>query len=216
MLLKICKKIPLLIYYFFRLSVLIAFLITLFQQQWLNSLAIFGILVLILLPSYFKKKFRINIPFEFELISIAFIYFAVYLGDWHGYYLRFWWWDIYLHLTSGLLLGIFGFMVLYILNDAKNVKLNLKAGFIALFAFMFAMTIGTVWEIFEFTLDNSFGLNMQRSGLVDTMWDLIMDFIGAFIVSSFGYLWLKQRIHFIIFDRTIGAFIKKQQKLSSK
>jgi len=216
MLLKVIKKLPIVIYYFFRLSILIAFLITLYQQQWLNSLATFGILVLILLPSYFKKKLKIEIPFEFELVAVSFVYFAVYLGDWHGYYLRFWWWDVYLHLASGLLLGIFGFMIVYFLNDAKTIRLNLKSGFVALFAFMFAMTIGTVWEIFEFIMDSWFGLNMQRSGVTDTMWDLIMDFIGAFVISSLGYLWLKERIDFIVFDRVLGIFTKKQHKLASK
>ncbi len=216
MILKILKKLPLVVYYFFRISILVAFCITLYQQQWLNSLAVFGILVLILLPSYFKKKLTIDTPFEFELVAVTFIYFAVFLGNWKGYYQLFWWWDVYLHLFSGLLLGIFGFMTLYVLNDAKKIRLNLKCGFVALFAFMFAMTIGVVWEIFEFCMDSWFGLNMQRSGLVDTMWDLIMDFIGAFIISSLGYLWLKERINFIIFDRALGIFKKKQHKLTSK
>ena len=52
----------------------------------------------------------------------------------------------------------------------------------ALFSFCFAITMGTIWEIYEFGLDQVFGLYMQRSGIVDTMTDLMVDTVGAFFV----------------------------------
>ena len=212
MLIKFLKKLPIALYYFFRLSVIVAILLELYQQQWLAALSTFGILILIWLPSYFKKQFKIQVPFEFELVGVAFVYLAVFLGEANGYYMRFWWWDVYLHFTSGLLLGIFGFMLVYILNHSKQVRLSMKAGFVALFAVMFAVTIGVCWEFIEYFIDSVFGLNMQKSGLHDTMWDLIMDFSGAFVISALGYLWMKRKFDFIIFDRTIGTFITKGRK----
>ena len=76
--------------------------------------------------------------------------------------------------------------------------------FISLFAFSFAVTIGTFWEIFEFTMDQLLNLNMQKpmmgdpSGLTDTMWDMIVNAIGAFIISFMGWLYLKRKQIFFI------------------
>ena len=39
-------------------------------------------------------------------------------------------------------------------------------------------------------MDKTFGLNMQKSGLMDTMSDLIIDSIGAGIAALAGYLYL--------------------------
>ena len=208
---KIIKKLPIIVYYLLRLNVVLAFLTSLLQKNWLNATAIFGILILIFLPTYIKRKLKIYIPFEFELIAIIFIYLAVFLGDWHGYYEMFWWWDICLHLASGFLLGIIGFALMYILNENKDIKLKMNAGFMALFALLFAVSMGVFWEFIEFGIDNFLGTNMQRSGLRDTMWDLLMDFTGAFLISSWGYFWMKGRMKLVFFDRVIKKFINKNQ-----
>jgi hypothetical protein len=62
---------------------------------------------------------------------------------------------------------------------------------LAMLAFCVGLSIGTLWEIFEFTMDQTFGMNMQKSGLVDTMKDLIIDTAGAAIGAFSGYLYLK-------------------------
>lgn len=62
---------------------------------------------------------------------------------------------------------------------------------------MFALGVGALWEIFEFTMDSLFGMNMQKpmlgdpSGLTDTMWDLIVDATGALVISVLGWRYLK-------------------------
>ena len=62
---------------------------------------------------------------------------------------------------------------------------------IALFSFTFSLALGALWEIFEFSMDQIFLTNMQTSGVVDTMWDLIADALGAFSMSVIGFLHLK-------------------------
>ena len=62
---------------------------------------------------------------------------------------------------------------------------------IALFAFSLAAASGGIWEIFEFCMDQAFGLNMQKSGLVDTMGDMMVNNLGALFSSLIGYIYLK-------------------------
>ncbi len=129
-------------------------------------------------------------------MTVAFVFASLFLGEILEFYIRIWWWDIALHTTSGLLLGIFGFLLVYILNESTNVELNMKPRFVALFAFLFAVAVGAIWEIFEFTMDKSLGMQMQKpmlndpSGLTDTMWDLIVDTIGAAIISALGWWYM--------------------------
>lgn len=82
----------------------------------------------------------------------------------------------------------------------------------AFFAFCFAVMIGAVWEIWEFTLDQLFGLNTQKSGLVDTMWDLIVDAGGAIIGAGAGWAYLKGRQNGPL-TNAIHAFIDKNRRL---
>ena len=195
-----------------KLSVVLALLLALWQQNWLNALAIFAILILISLPWLIGKRYKISVPVEFEVTAVIFVYSSIFLGSFYEYYEKFWWWDVHLHLASGFLIGIFGFMVLYLLNYSKDIRLNMKAGFVALFAFAFSVTAGVFWEFLEYTGDFIFNSTMQNNSLTDTMWDLIMDAIGAFIISALGYLWMKERINFFIFDNTLKKFVQRENK----
>ena len=161
------------------------------QGQWLAAVATVGIVLLTLVPAVLGRRFRIYIPPEFELLAILFIFGSLFLGEVRGYYTRFWWWDAVLHLGSGFLLGILGFMLVYAVNQKDLGNLGLKPSFVAVFAFSFAVALGALWEIFEFAMDWTFGLNMQKTGLVDTMADLIVDTIGAAAISLAGYGFLR-------------------------
>jgi len=179
--------------------VLTSFLISLYELQWQNAATVAAIFLVTLLPQLFSRQFEIHIPAEFELLTIAFVFAALFLGETRDYYGRFWWWDIALHATSGGLLGILGVLLIYVLNEDPRVDIHLRPGFVAFFAFCFAMAVGAVWEIFEFFMDQTFGMNMQKpmfdddSGLTDTMWDLIVDSIGAGIMSISAYIFMKRR-----------------------
>ena len=138
---------------------------------------------------------------------------SLFLGEFGDYYNRFWWWDVVLHSGSAFLLGILGFLLVYVLNEKKDVNLDLHPQFIALFAFLFAIGIGTLWEIFEFFMDQVFGLNMQKSGPVDTMWDLIVDVIGAGLIAIVGWGYIKSRETDSFLERWIREFIHKNPHL---
>jgi len=162
------------------------------NQNWLNlALALFS-LFLGFLPDIIRKRLKISYPSGFEIVTLIFIYASIYLGAIQAFYEKLWWWDSFLHAFSGIVIGIIGFALIYVLNKEKALKLT--PAFNALFAFTFAITMGVIWEIFEFTMDSFFLLNMQESGLVDTMWDLIVDAFGALLIALVGYFYLKKYI----------------------
>jgi len=150
----------------------------------------------------------VSIPREYEVLALIFVFSSLFLGEFRSYYERFWWWDVSLHTTSGLLLGNVGFLLVYVLNEVKRIDIRMRPGFVALFAFVFVVGGGAVWEIFELSMDQLAGTNMQKpfpgdpSGLTDTMWDHIVDTIGAAVISCFGWWHMKRKSRSSIEDWT--------------
>lgn len=193
----------------------------LLDQRWLSVFLVTFIIVVLFSPILFQKRMDIEIPAEFHITAVIFIFASFYLGEIQDFYHRFWWWDIALHATAGLLMGILGFLLIYILNASERVELHMTPGFIAFFAFTFAVAIGALWEIFEFGMDQLLGTNMQKpmfddpSGLTDTMWDMIVNAIGALIISMAGYWYLKRKRDFFV-KEWIRKFIRKNPDLFRK
>ncbi|MFH1642248.1 MAG: hypothetical protein ABIC04_05080 [Nanoarchaeota archaeon] len=190
----------------FRFILLMAIAGAVINSRW-NILFISSlILILTFLPAIIERNLKVYLPAEFEITVIVFIYASLFLGNVHGYYTRFWWWDIILHTGSAISLGIIGFLILFVLYEEQKIKA--KPVTIAVFSFCFALAIGALWEILEFAMDSFFGMNMQRSGLVDTMWDLIVDSIGALLISVAGYFYLKGR-KTRVFMKLIQRFVSE-------
>jgi len=193
-----------------RLFIVIALVGAALEKDWTILFISILVLALTFLPSLIEKNYKIYLPVEFELVIIIFMYASLFLGEVKGYYTIFWWWDLILHAGSGIAFGFIGFLILYVLYKSGKIKANPST--IAMFSFSFGLAIGTMWEIFEFTLDNSLGINLQKSGLKDTMWDLIIDGAGALIASFTGYLYLK-RERGGFFGKLVKDFKKENPKL---
>jgi len=156
-----------------------------------------------MLPGFLKRKAGLNIPAFMLVMYAAFLYCAIYLGEVRNFYYAVPHWDTILHTFSGAALGAIGFSVVSLLNKSENVSFSLSPIFVSLFAFCFAVTLGVMWEIFEFAVDSFLGTNMQKfalengeplvgqAALMDTMKDLIVDAIGAFVMSVIGFISLK-------------------------
>ncbi len=196
----------------------LAFLFALYEGQWATAAITLGIISLMFVPDFLGERLKIDVPKEFEILALMFVFAALFLGEVRGYYERFWWWDMALHATSGLLLGILGFLLVYILNETERVELHMRPAFVAFFAFVFAVAMGALWEIFEFAMDQIFGTNMQKpmlgdpSGLTDTMWDLILDTLGALIISILGWWHMSVRKQ-SFFDVWIRKFVERNPRL---
>ena len=188
------SRATLFIYYLMRVSVAVVIVVFLFNREWTLGLTTGLVLVLMLIPALLRGYYKLFLPFELDMGIVSFIFGTIFLGYIADFYNRVPLWDKFLHFQSGLLLGLTGYVLIYILNEHKKIKLNLSPGFISFFAVVFSMAIGVVWEIMEFVTD----ILMQDSywqgvTAVDTMGDLIADTVGALIFSIIGYLWMRRR-----------------------
>jgi hypothetical protein len=146
------------------------------------------ILVFSALPAIIERTFRITLPVEVELVLTAFIFAHFILGEVENYYNRFWFYDLILHSSSGILIGMVGFIIMYFFLFSRRVSANPLI--VSVFCVSFSLAAGALWEIFEFGMDQIFGFNMQKTGNMDTMSDLIVDCLGACVVGFWVYRYL--------------------------
>ncbi len=215
-------------------------LVTLVRQIMLGSYesAFFCVLTMLLLyiPSWVQVKLRIELPPPLEITILCFIFAAEILGEVNAYYERVPHWDTMLHTLNGFLAAAVGFSLVILLNDNERLTFDLSPFFLALVAFCFSMTIGVLWEFFEFSMDWFFHTDMQRDtvvhaihsaaldsthsnivitvpdiqevvihgeplgmggyldiGLIDTMKDLFVNFLGAVVFSVTGFFYAKSK-----------------------
>ena len=196
-------------------------------------------LIVSFLPN-FLRKFELDIPDFIYIIFICFCLAHFFCGEILGFFVKIKWWDSVLHTFSGMIIALLSFSLINLLNkNSSGFKLNI--GFAALFAFSLAVTIGVLWEFFEYGADKYFRYDMQKDivinsistvtldnqkdnnaikvngidhttlydadgnelaviengyldiGIIDTMKDLFVNFIGAVAFSFIGYVYIKDR-----------------------
>lgn len=197
-------------------------------------------LVLMVLPSIISKKLKIVLPSTLEIIILLFIFAAEILGEIHSFYVRIPNWDTMLHTINGFLCAAIGFCLVDMLNRDDQFSFKLSPLYLAIVSFCFSMTVGVLWEFYEFGVDQLLGMDMQKDtvvhiinsvnldptrsntvihiqnivdtivvhsdgtqeslglggyldlGIIDTMKDLLVNFIGAVVFSTIGYFYVKQ------------------------
>lgn len=192
-----------------RASILAAILTAVWNRQYFVFFISTLALLLTFLPAVIQRHYRVHLTIELELVALIFIYASLFLGEVHKYYTRFWWWDVFLHGMASLTLGIVGFLIIYVLYRERRIAAS--AFLIAVFSFSFAMAAGAVWEIIEFSIDSTLLTNMQKSGLVDTMTDLIVDAAGALAASIAGFFYVKYG-HTPLFEHLVTRFVRKNPR----
>ena len=115
--------------------------VSLYEAQWLTAFLVLTIILLTLAPTLLRRRMPVQIPAEFHLLAVVFVFASLFLGEIRSYYERFWWWDLALHGCSGLLLGLLGFLLVYVLNENQRVDLHMRPRFVALFAVVFAIAV---------------------------------------------------------------------------
>jgi len=220
-------------------------------------------LILFTVPYWINQKLKIEIPNLLEIIIFLFIFSAEILGEIQNFYGIFKYWDTILHTLNGFLCAAIGFALIDILNNSEKFHIKLSPVFVALVAFCFSMTIGVLWEFFEFGADYIFKYDMQKDrivqtistvkldpegknkpviidnidktilystengqitetvinggyldlGIIDTMKDLIVNFIGAVVFSIIGYFYIQNRGKYKFVENFIPRknFSKKEQ-----
>ena len=167
----------------------IALIIALFTGRWSLAFVSVATLIISLAPGVLVRRFGVRLPLSFFALITVFVFSTIFLGEVFDFYERYWWWDVALHGGSAMGFGLIG--VLFALFLFEGDRYAAPALALSVIAFAFAVSIGAVWEVFEFAMDQTFGLNMQKTGLVDTMWDLIVDMIGALAGAVVGFFYLK-------------------------
>lgn len=224
------------VYMTLRVMVILMMILQFFNKNYENVFLCILTLLLLIVPSLIQINLKIELPTALEITILIFIFAAEILGEIQSYYIKVPSWDTALHTINGFLMAAIGFALVDILNQSKKVSMKLSPLFVAIVAFCFSMTIGVVWEFFEFSMDQMFHLDMQKDtvihqihsvmldptrsnvavhirgindavvkgeslgiggyldiGLIDTMKDLIVNFIGAVVFSIIGYFYIKNR-----------------------
>lgn len=139
-------------------------------------------------PGHLAHRAQLTLPPSFLAGIAVFVMASLYLGELHSFYERLWWWDLALHFFSALGVGIIGFLLILMMFEGDRYAAPPWA--LGLLSFCLAITVGTLWEIFEYAMDGLFGYNMQKSGLQDTMGDLIVNAVGAAMAALWGVIYL--------------------------
>ena len=222
------------VYVVLRLIVIAVAVLQFFNGNYANAALCLFTLVLFLIPAFVESNFGVRVPSTLEIIVLLFIFAAEILGELGDFYVKFTFWDTMLHTLNGFLAAAVGLSLIDLLNRSERFDLHLSPVFVALVSFCFSMTIGVLWEFFEFGMDRIFLTDMQKDtvvnvissvslnpdgvnkavilrditdtavngqslglggyldiGLIDTMKDLIVNFIGAVVFSVFGYFYTK-------------------------
>lgn len=148
-------------------------------------------LALTFLPGLLASRVGLRLPPSFLAAIALFVLATLYLGEVQDFYDRFWWWDMALHFGSAMGFGILGFLLVFMLFQGDRYAAPPWA--VGALSFCLAMTVGALWEIFEYAMDTLFGFNMMKSGLPDTMGDLILDAVGAALAALAGVVYLLDR-----------------------
>ena len=136
-------------------------------------------LVLFMIPSFIERTIKIDVPDTLEVIILLFIFAAEILGEIRAYYIQYPCWDTMLHTLNGFLCAAIGFSLVDILNRSDRFTFSLSPVYLAVVAFCFSMTVGVLWEFFEWAMDSFFHLDMQKDTVVNAIGTVMLDPTGG-------------------------------------
>ena len=158
-----------------RLLVLAAMVYSAVQGEYENVFICILVLFLFLLPSLLQKGLGIAFPSGFQILILVHIFACEILGELACYYVRFPHWDTVTHTVWGFLCAAIGYSLVDILNREDSTHFHLSPAFLAIVAFCFSMTIGVLWEFFEFSMDRLLGMDMQKDTVITSFTSVMLD-----------------------------------------
>lgn len=163
------------VYVVLRLIVVAELVLSILRGEYESAFICLLVLILFILPFFIQQNFGIQLPTTLEIIILLFIFAAEILGELEGYFITYPNWDTMLHTTTGFLCAATGFALIDILNRNSHIKFQLSPIYVALAAFCFSMTVGVLWEFFEFGMDRLFHLDMQKDTVVQSITSVMLD-----------------------------------------
>ncbi|MCP5037565.1 MAG: hypothetical protein GY945_08205 [Rhodobacteraceae bacterium] len=173
------------------LTLIGAFCFALYERNWQMGFVAISTLVASMVPAFVADRYELRLPVAFFAGLVLFLFATLFLGEAFDFYEKIWWWDVVLHATSAIGFGLVGVIIALVMFEGDRYAAPPWA--IGLIGFTFAVTIGVLWEVFEYFMDISLGLSMQKSGLDDTMLDMIANAGGGLVSAWAGYAYLRGR-----------------------
>lgn len=234
----------LVVYLILRTLVILVLVRQIMMQNYENIFVCLLTLLLLLVPSFVQLTFKVELPIFLEILILVFIYAAEILGEIDNYYFSIPYWDTILHTINGFVCAAVGFSMVSLLNKSEKIQFFVSPLFLAIVSFTFSMTIGVLWEFFEFSMDQLFAMDTQKDtlitsihsagvdeilppfeendihevtvngevisdqgyidiGLIDTMEDLFVNFVGATTFSLFSYFYARNKERFTFLQNFI-------------
>ena len=169
------KRAVVAVYWILRLIVIGVMVMTIIHKNYESTFVCVLVLILFMLPRFVERNFRIELPSTLEIIILVFIFAAEILGELKSYFITYPHWDSMLHTTTGFISAAFGFALVDLLNRNKPQHFKLSPVFLALVAFCFSMTVGVLWEFFEFSMDYLFHMDMQKDTVIHAFASVTLD-----------------------------------------
>ena len=163
------------VYLVLRLIVVATLVSSILRKEYESAFICLLVLGLYMLPFFIQQNFGIELPSTLEIIILLFIFAAEILGELNCYFITFPYWDTMLHTTTGFLCAATGFALIDILNRNSRIKFTLSPVYVALVAFCFSMTVGVLWEFFEFGADHLLHWDMQKDTVVHSVTSVMLD-----------------------------------------
>lgn len=182
------KRSSLVIYLILRFLVIICMILQILRGDLNNALLCLLSLILLFAPLFIQNKFEITLPNDLEIAIYLFIFSAEILGEIDNFFGIIPYWDIILHTINGFLATAVGFSLVDLLNkNSKNI--NLSPFYLCLVAFCFSMTIGVLWEFFEYGCDKFLNVDMQKDTVIQKISSVALNPDGenkAVVVDDIG------------------------------
>lgn len=168
-------KATFIVYIILRILVVACLIVALFRKDFQSAFICGLSLVLFSVPSFLAHRLKITLPSTLEVIILLFIFAAEILGELGYYYVRVPHWDTILHTVNGFLCAAIGFALIDILNTDKTIKFELSPLFVSVVSLCFSMTVGILWEFFEFFSDMLLRTDMQKDFIVNNISSIALD-----------------------------------------
>ena len=172
------------VYLVLRALVILCMVLQILNKNYENVFLCILTLILLIVPSMIQLNLKIELPTTLEIIILLFIFSAEILGEIQEYYIKIQGWDTILHTLNGFLMAAIGFSLVDILNREERLKFELSPAFMSIVAFCFSMTVGVVWEFFEYGMDTFFGLDMQKDTIIHTVNSVMLDPAGRNVPTA--------------------------------
>lgn len=169
------NKATFIVYTSLRIIVLIIMILQIFNKNFEHVFLCLLTLILMVVPSILQVTLKVEFPSVLEIIILCFIFAAEILGEMSSFYIYFPYWDTILHTLSGFLCAAIGLSLVDIMNETEKIQLKLSPLYLSIVAFCFSMTMGVLWEFFEFGMDTFVGLDMQKDTVVHHISSVALD-----------------------------------------